>query len=204
MKTLAFITLLFSLVTTPSESSVLSESTATPSPQHGVSPFEQSLIRTWHPAGDLTKSAYIAASGSTLFVVNGLLEAMPMSIGDKNAFTARRGDILLSAIVSGDCILWSDGTWWSRSPVSFWTTTPKQLAGRWNLVASTGYQANVILRGDGTGTHSAYGNFRWQIVGNTLFFGSPESAADKFELPIQNGSLNGINRLGNTLTLTRQ
>ena len=80
----------------------------------------------------------------------------------------------------------------------------KELEGRWTLRASTGYHANVTFRGDGTGTHSEYGDFRWQIVGATLFFGSPESAPDKFELPIQDSKLNGINKIGNRLTLTKQ
>ena len=84
------------------------------------------------------------------------------------------------------------------------TNAAKELADRWALRASTGYHAKVILREDGTGTHSDYGDFRWQIVGATLFFGSPETAPDKFELPIQDGKLNGVNKIGNRLTLTKQ
>jgi hypothetical protein len=84
------------------------------------------------------------------------------------------------------------------------TAAAKKLAGRWNLHTSTGYRATVVLREDGTGTHSGYGDFRWQIAGTTLFFGPPESAADKFELPSQERKLKGVNSLGNVLTLIKQ
>lgn len=80
----------------------------------------------------------------------------------------------------------------------------KQLVGAWKLQASTGYGADVTFRGDGSGTHSGYGKFQWHIGGTTLYLGQPESAPDKFDLPIKDGKLNGVNSIGNPLTLTKK
>ena len=79
----------------------------------------------------------------------------------------------------------------------------KQLAGIWALRANTGYAATVTFQSTGTGTHSQYGNFRWRIDGTTLYLG-PTDSADKFQLPIADGKLTGVNSIGNELTLTRK
>jgi len=177
--------------------------TATPSPQPQLSHFEQSLVGTWYLSGNADKLEYVASSGSTIFAINDSRDAYQIFPSNAGTFIARHNDIETSAVVTGDYILWKGGAWWSRSPVSVATTTARDLAGHWSLLADSGYQADVVLNEDGTGTHSGYGDFNWQIVGGALYFGSQESAPDKFQLPIKDGVLKGVNRLGNVLTITK-
>lgn len=80
----------------------------------------------------------------------------------------------------------------------------KQLAGTWNLKASTGYASTLIFRSDGTGSHAGGEKFPWRIVGAIVFIGLDDSKADKFYLPIKNGEMKGINVWGNELTLTKK
>lgn len=76
----------------------------------------------------------------------------------------------------------------------------KQLVGEWALRASTGYAADVTFRSDGTGTHSKGGRFQWRIEGTTLHAGE----SDVYYLPIKDGKLKGMNKIGNQLTLSKK
>jgi hypothetical protein len=78
----------------------------------------------------------------------------------------------------------------------------QELAGRWRLVANNGYTTDVVLRTDGTGTRTDGGRFQWHIDGTTLYL-DPNLTADKFQLPIKDGKLKGVNNFDNALTLTR-
>jgi hypothetical protein len=79
----------------------------------------------------------------------------------------------------------------------------KQLPGDWRLVASTGWNGNISLRADGTGTHAGGDKFQWRVEHGTLYLGL-DSKADRFYLPIVDGKLTGMNSIGNALTLTKK
>lgn len=78
-----------------------------------------------------------------------------------------------------------------------------QLSGTWILTVSTGYRAEATLRADGTCSRTDIGKCQWRIEGTTLLLGSGDND-DKFQLPISDGKLEGINHLGNTLNLTKK
>jgi hypothetical protein len=79
----------------------------------------------------------------------------------------------------------------------------KKLVGTWTIRASTGYSTDISFRADGTGTRTNNGKRRWRIEGSTLFLGL-DRGCDKFDLPIKDGKMTGVNGIGNTLSITKK
>jgi hypothetical protein len=88
-----------------------------------LSKFASSLVGKWYTSGDLNKPSYIAATGSMLFTINETKDTLELYANDNGTLIARRSDYETSGVVvSGNYILWTNGCWWSRAPV---TLSPK-------------------------------------------------------------------------------
>lgn len=101
----------------PVASSVSAPAPSEESAGRALTPFEQSLIGAWFTSGDPEKRAYIASSGSKIFTINEFKDTLELIGGEGGAVVVTRPTYTTTGIVSGDFILWANGTWWSRHPV---------------------------------------------------------------------------------------
>lgn len=78
---------------------------------------EEALIGTWYEGGRIDRPCYISATKDMLFAIRIYgLSTRIIYASDHNIFAARwhtRGEILQ------DKILWSDGSWWSRTASNY-------------------------------------------------------------------------------------
>jgi hypothetical protein len=80
---------------------------------------ERALVGTWYARGKADRPCRIAATQNILYAINENL------VTSRATYTTD-GNILLSnwriyGEISGDKIFWSDGYWWSRTPVKYET-----------------------------------------------------------------------------------
>ena len=92
--------------------------TPAPIPTRELTQFESSLIGKWYTSGDLAKVSYIASAGDMLFTINEVKDTLELYAGDSGTVIAKRHNYETSGVVSGNYILWTNGCWWSRHPVS--------------------------------------------------------------------------------------
>jgi hypothetical protein len=87
------------------------------SSERKLTTFEKSLVGIWFTGGDPAKRSYIANSGSKLFTINEVKDALELVGSNDGALVASRSDFTLAGVVREDVILWANGTWWSRHPL---------------------------------------------------------------------------------------
>jgi hypothetical protein len=111
--------LLFVSMAAPSSAVAKPPKAANPPADRPLTRFESSLVGRWYAGGDVNKVAYIASAGSMLFTINEYKDTMELSASDDGSIAARHFADRLSGVVSGNFLMWSNASWWSREPVDF-------------------------------------------------------------------------------------
>jgi hypothetical protein len=76
--------------------------------------FERSLLGTWYYGGDPNQPCYITSTDNVIFTITQDLRAARIVCHSSGYFQADDYEPGLRVEVSGDKLLWSNGTWWSR------------------------------------------------------------------------------------------
>jgi hypothetical protein len=81
-----------------------------------LSEKERALVGTWYVSGKMDHSCHITATENQLFGINDNFASRLTYTTDGQLFS---GTWHVFGEISGDKILWSNGTWWSRKPAKF-------------------------------------------------------------------------------------
>ena len=103
-------------IATVATSGAQSPSDSSQPAERQLTKFESSLIGKWYESGNFEIVCYIASSGQSLFSIHprGTLE---LYATPNNSLIGKwQGYQTTGQVVSGNFIVWSNGTWWSRVP----------------------------------------------------------------------------------------
>ena len=88
-------------------------------PERELTKFESSILGKWYFGGDKTKVCYIVNAGSILFAINEVQATLQMSVVKEGTLRGYRSDYAAYAKIDGESLLWSNGYWWSRKPITW-------------------------------------------------------------------------------------